>query len=90
MEAMVKWHQERYIDPTVWEKVIRNKLNPAVMPAPSVLQIPSPGGAGHTALQRLPYPPGEARHPLEVQYKVTFLMTCSGILLVQRYFCLYL
>ena len=43
MEAMVEWHREGYIDPAVWEKLIRNKVNPAVMPAPSVLQsLPSP------------------------------------------------
>ena len=50
MKAMVEWHQERYLDPAVWEKLIRNKVNPAVMPAPSVLQSlpPPPGGAGHS------------------------------------------
>ena len=73
-EAMVKWHREGYIDPAVWEKLIRNKVNPAVMPAPSVLQSlpPPPGGAGHSALQRLPHPPVGARHPLELQYRVNY------------------
>ena len=74
MEAMVEWHREGYIDPAVWEKLIRNKVNPAVMPAPSVLQSlpPPPGGAGHSALQRLPHPPEGARRPLELQYRVNY------------------
>ena len=49
MEAMVEWHRGRLIDPAVWEKLIRNKVNPALMPPPSVLQslpaLPPPGGA---------------------------------------------
>ena len=74
MEGMVEWHREGYIDPAVWEKLIRNKVNPALMPAPSVLQsLPlPPGGAGHSALQRLPHPPEGARHPLELQYTVNY------------------
>ena len=74
MEAMVEWHREGYIDPAVWEKLIRNKVNPAVIPAPSVLQsLPlPPGGVGHSALQRLSHPPEGARHPLELQYTVNY------------------
>ena len=49
MEEMVEWHREGYIDPAVWEKLIRNKVNPALMPAPSVLEslpaVPQSGGA---------------------------------------------
>ena len=79
MKAMVEWHQERYLDPAVWEKFIRNKVNPAVMPAPSVLQSlpPPPGGAGHSSLQRLPYPPEGARHPLEFHPEVVI---CHSII----------
>ena len=76
MEAMVDWHREGYIDPTVWEKLIRNKVNPAVIPAPSVLQPlpPPPGGESHSALQRLPNPSQGPRHPLELQYGVNYIL----------------
>ena len=72
LEAMVEWHREEYVDPAVWEKLIRNKVNPALMPAPSVLQLlpPPPGGPGSSSLQHLPYPPKRARQPLEIQYEV--------------------
>ena len=79
MEAMVEWHREGYIDPAVWEKLIRNKVNPAVMPAPSVLQSlpPPPLGAGHSALQRLPDPSRGARLPLEFHPEVVI---CHSII----------
>ena len=55
MEAMVQWHREGYIDPGVWEKLIRNKVNPALILAPSVLQLPPPpGGTIHPILQLRP------------------------------------
>ena len=77
IEAMVEWHREGYIDPAVWEKLIRSKVNPAVMPAPSVLlSLPppaSPGGASHSALQRLPDPSQRPRLPLELQYGVNYV-----------------
>ena len=38
MEAMVTWHNERYLDPEVWDN-LRDKVNPTLMPAPSVLNI---------------------------------------------------
>ena len=34
-------HRERYLDPGVWD-VLRPKINPTLMPAPSILHLPSP------------------------------------------------
>ena len=50
MEEMVEWHREGYVDPAIWEKLIPDKVDPALMPAPSVLQSlpalpPQPGGS---------------------------------------------
>ena len=38
MEAMVTWHKEGYLDPEVWDNLC-DKVNPSLMPAPSVLNI---------------------------------------------------
>ena len=77
-EAMVEWHRERYLDPGVWEH-LGQKISPAAMPTPSVLQAlpPPPGGAGYSALQRLPHPPQGARHPSEFHAEVVF---CHSII----------
>ena len=37
MEEMVMWQRERYIDPAIWN-ILRTKINPALIPAPSVLE----------------------------------------------------
>ena len=36
---MVSWHQNRCLDPEVWESFLRHQLDPALMPAPSELQF---------------------------------------------------
>ena len=42
VESMLEWHHEGYMDPGVWE-ALRPLVNPALMPAPSVLQrLPNP------------------------------------------------
>ena len=72
MEVMIDWHREGYVDPAVWEKLIRNEVNHALMPTPSVLQclpLPPPS-ASQSALQRLPHPPQGGTHPLEIQFRV--------------------
>ena len=46
MEKMFEWHKVGYIDPAVWEQLIRHKVNPALMPSPAALQslpLPLPG-----------------------------------------------
>ena len=75
MEAMVAWHHERYLDPEVWNR-LPEKINPALMPAPSVLQSlpppPPPGGVEYSALHHLPDPSRGTRLPLEYHSEVIF------------------
>ena len=87
MEAMTDWHREGYVDPAVWEKLICNKVNPTLMPAPSVLQSlpPPPGGQSHSALQHLPHPPEGARHPLEFQYRVNYFSADNFLLDIHEF-----
>ena len=37
MEEMIVWQKERYIDPGIWDRLLE-KINPSLMPAPSILQ----------------------------------------------------
>lgn len=48
VEEMVEWQKNGFLDPEVWE-FLRPKMNPALMPEPSVLQLPPtrpPAAAG--------------------------------------------
>ena len=38
VQCLVSWHQNRYLDPEVWENFLRHHLDPTLMPAPSELQ----------------------------------------------------
>ena len=70
VEAMVEWHREGYIDPAVWE-YIRSKMNPTLMPSPSVLQ----------ALPVLIHPGKSFRFDGQLEVCVDFLQINSTILL---------
>ena len=89
MEAMVEWDREGYIDRAVWKKLIRNKVNPSLMPELSVLQSlpPPPGEESHSVLQRLRHRPEGTRHPLECQFKVhlTRNFQCNEIMQIRSF-----
>ena len=40
VQHMAGWHRDRFLDPEVWERFLRHKLAPELMPAPSELQLP--------------------------------------------------
>ena len=42
VQHMAAWHRDRFMDPEVWEKYLRHKLAPELMPAPSELELPLP------------------------------------------------
>ena len=39
IQSMVVWHRNRCLDPEVWESFLRHHLDPALMPAPSDVQL---------------------------------------------------
>ena len=42
MEDLVTWQRAGCLDPRVWDEFLRLRINPTLMPAPSVLQLPPP------------------------------------------------
>ena len=40
MESLIQWQRNKCLDPEVWEKFLQDRLDPALMPAPSDLQPP--------------------------------------------------
>ena len=43
IQSLVSWHRNGYLDPDVWEQFLRHQLDPALMPAPSELQLQADG-----------------------------------------------
>ena len=39
VQSLVSWHRNGCLDPEVWEQFLRHHLDPALMPAPSELQL---------------------------------------------------
>ena len=39
IQSLVDWHKNRYLDPDVWESFLRHHLDPALMPAPSEIEL---------------------------------------------------
>ena len=40
MQSMIGWYRNLCLDPEIWDKFMRNKVDPALMPVPSDLQLP--------------------------------------------------
>ena len=42
MEDLVTWQRGECLDPRVWDEFLRPRVNPSLMPEPSVLRLPAP------------------------------------------------